>query len=861
VLIGLVAFVVVIVVVAAVVAISLARRPFPTTSGEISIPGLQGSVSVMRDGQGVPQIYADTTHDLFMAQGFVAAQDRFFEMDVRRHITAGRLSEMVGEDGLDADKVIRTMGWRRVAEQELPLLKPQTRQILQAYADGVNAYIDRTSSTSAMSLEYTVLGQRYPGYVVEPWTPADTLSWLKAMAWDLRGDYDGELTRARLFGRISGAQMGDLYPPYPIDEHQPILSKQDWSPGSSTSGSAIPSALTKDHRTTTPAPTAAVPAGNGTRRAYAAAERALSSVPELIGHGDGIGSNSWVVGPDKSSTGKPILANDPHLGVGIPGIWYQSGLHCREVTDDCPFDVSGFTFSGVPGVIIGHNNRIAWGFTNLGPDVTDFYLERLDGDTYRRDGNDEPLQERPETIKVAGEDDVTITVRSTVHGPLLSDVITSVDQVGGTAPVNGRQPKRHYDVSLAWTALEPNRTADSIIAFNLAQNFQDFRDAAKFFEVPAQNLVYADVDGHIGYQAPGKIPIRRAARANDPPGYWPAKGWESTWDWRGYVPFDQMPYALDPPEGFIVAANQAVTAYDRPFLTTEWDYGYRSQRIRDMLEAKDTVTPADMAQMQLDTRNDFAARLVPFLLKVDLDDAFTREARQLLRTWDFTNPADNSDEGAAAAYYNAVWAHLVNLTFNDELPTDLQSSGGSDAMQSISVLLDKPDSLWWDNRQTAGVTEGRDEILRQALVDARLDLTRRVGKDPTSWEWGKLHRLELRSQILGGSGTPGYVRMLFNRGPYEMPGGSAIVNANGWNASEGFDVNWAPSMRMVVDLSDLDASRWVNQTGASGHAYNAHYNDQVDEWVNGETFPWPFSAAAVEDSTDDTLTLNPRDSG
>ncbi len=869
VLIALVALVVVLAVVAGAVAVSLVRRPFPQTGGEVAVPGVTGRVTVLRDGHGIPQIYADSTQDLFRAQGFVAAQDRFFQMDLRRHITSGRLSELVGSSGLETDKVIRTMGWRRVAEAELPQLKPQTRQILQAYADGVNAYIDSSGSPSHMSVEYTVLAQQVPDYRVEPWSPADSLAWLKAMAWDLRGDYDNELTRARLAGRVTDGQIADLYPPYPTAKRPPILSPKDWRLATSRGpqASAVPASTARPEAPSraraarvapAPAPSSAgVPEGPDARRAYAATERAVRAIPALLGRGDGVGSNSWVVGPDRSTTGKPILANDPHLGVGIPSVWYQSGLHCRQLSENCPFDVAGFTFAGVPGVVIGHNDRVAWGFTNLDPDVTDFYLEQVQGQKYLRDGSYEPVRSRTETIKVAGGDDVELTVRRTAHGPILSDVVGPVAQAGRSAPVNGRPNTGSYAVSLAWTGLRPTKVADSIVDLNLARNFTDFRNALRSFAVPAQNVIYADVDGHIGYQAPGLVPLRRSSVASAPPGYWPAKGWESTWDWDGYVPFEDLPYALDPAEGFIVTANQQVTASPRPFLTSEWAYGYRSTRIRDLIEHEPTVSPAQMSRIQLDTRNEFAPRLVDALLGVSLDDPFTGEARGLLRSWDFTNPADDSAAGAAAAYYNAVWSNLMRLTFNDELPSDLQAAGGSRSMATIGVLLDKPQSLWWDNRQTPGVVEGRDEILRQALTDARLDLTRELGKDPASWEWGKLHRVTLRHPVLGGDDVPGIVRSVFNRGPYEVPGGSAIVDATGWNASEGFEVNWGPSMRMVVDLSDLDASTWVNETGNSGHAYDAHYDDQVQAWAAGETFPWPFTEAAARKAAEDDLTLLP----
>jgi penicillin amidase len=882
------ALLVVVLGIVAVLAVTWVRRPFPVTDGELTLPGLQGKVQVVRGDHGIPQIYAETADDLFRAEGFVHAQDRFFEMDLRRHITSGRLSELVGKGGLETDRVIRTLGWRRVAEAELPTLKPETRRYLQAYADGVNAYIHQQGTPSKMSLEYVVLGQQVPDYRVEDWTPADSLAWLKAMAWDLRGDYSAELMRARLAGSMSISQINELFPTYPYGTNKPILSSDEWSPGagsaatgtastptSTDAGSAIPFASVPTRGKGVAAKAApagsdlATESGPGAQRAYAAVSKALASVPVTMGRGDGIGSNSWVVSGSRTSTGKPLLANDPHLGVSIPGIWYQVGLHCRTVGSACPFDTAGYSFAGLPGVVIGHNQSIAWGFTNLGPDVSDFFLEQVRGSTYLRDGKQVPLTMRTETIKIGGGGEQTITVRSTAHGPILSDAIDGVAKAGEGPPVNGKASPGDYEVALQWTGIQVGQTADAIFGLNKATNFAEFRAAAKDFAVPAQNLLYADTAGNIGYQAPGAIPIRSRYMQNAP-GYWIRPGWVSAWDWKGYVPFAQMPFAYNPPKGFIVAANQAVTESSTPFLTTEWDYGFRSQRIRDLLEKNPKVTPAAMSAIQGDTRSQFAPTLVKALLKVDLgNDDFTEQAQDLLRHWDFTTPAGKSPAGAAAAYYNAVWSSLLDLTFDDELPKDLRADGGDQWMEATTQLLAKPRAAWWDDRRTAGVTEGQSEILRKALVDARLDLTRELGKDPSDWEWGQLHTLTLTHQVLGGEDVPGIVRQLFNRGPIEMPGGSAIVDANGWDASKGLDdasrseafkVDWAPSMRMVVDLSNFDRSRWVNQTGNSGHAFADHYNDQSKAWAKNELFDWPFSPGAVKEAGGDELTLVPGDS-
>lgn len=888
VLLGLLALVLVLALVAGVVVVSTVRASLPRASGEAGLPGLSSAVTVMRDGSGIPHIFGDSVTDLARAQGYVHAQERFFEMDLRRHITAGRLSELVGADGLATDKVIRTMGWRRIAEEELPTLAPETRQVLQAYADGVNTYL-RGRSPREVSLEYAVLGLKVPVAEIEDWTPVDSLAWLKAMAWDLRGDYDDELARARLTGRMPAAQIAQAYPAYDSSAHPPILGADEWSPhtAAGTAPSSVPSALTRPAAsgtvTTGTAATGATGASAATlaadvtspaaQQAYAAVQHALTLVPQLVGRGEGVGSNSWVVAGKRTTTGKPLIANDPHLGVGQPGIWIQNSLQCRQVSQACPMSVSGFSFAGVPGVIIGHNDHISWAFTNLGPDVSDFYLERTLGKTYQRDGAWVPITQREETIKVAGGADQTITVRSTVHGPIMSDVLEALGDAGSRAPTSLEGDEREsYAVSLAWTGLLPGKTADAILGLNLATDFTEFRAAAKNFAVPAQNLLYADTEGHIGYQAPGQVPVRQPALPRYPPGYWPAPGWDSAYDWKGFVDFADLPWVEDPADGVIVAANQQVTASATPFLTTEWDTGYRSTRILQRLQALTKVSPADMRSIQMDDEDLFSRTLVPALLAVPLTATegepeqqdlldFTKEARNLLRTWDHRTPASDSPSSAAAAYYNAVWRNLCELLFDDELPAGLKADGGARWRAVVEKILADPKSGWWDNKLTPNITEGRDEILRQALVQARLELTKELGKDPAQWQWGKLHRLTLEHKVLGGEAVPGIVRWAFNEGPYDMPGGSAIVNANGWDTSAGYGVDWGPSMRMVVDLSNLDGSTWINQTGVSGHPFDDHYADQTEDWVAGIQRPWPFTEKAVRDTDPDVLTLRPENGG
>lgn len=860
-LVPLIAGLVVVVVAAGVLGVGVARRPFPLTEGELSVAGLTGPVDVLRDERGVAHLYADTPEDLFLGQGYVAAQDRFFQMDLRRHVTSGRLAELVGESGVEADRVIRTMGWRRVAEEEWPRLSPETRRYLTAYTAGVNAYLEENPSSSQVALEYVVLGMQVPDYQIEPWTELDSLTWLKAMAWDLRGNYSEELARARLLGPLSQQKLNALYPPYPYDENAPILGPDEWTapppppappPETGDRGQTLERrepAGTQDHR-------------HQVAVVYDDALRTLDVIPPLVGSGEGTGSNSWVVSGEHTESGLPLLANDPHLAVTQPGVWLQTGLHCRVVSEACPFDVSGFSFAGFPGVIIGHNHQVAWGFTNLDPDVTDFYLEDIEGDRVREGDSWVPLTQREEVIEVAGGADQTLTVRETRHGPVLSDVIDEVARAGIDAPLGGVETSTDLEVSMAWTGLQPSRTAEAVFALNAATDWESFRDAARLFAVPSQNLVYADVEGNIGYQAPGLVPIREPYVNGSPPGFWPVPGWPDTYDWRGFVRFSEMPWVLNPPDGVVVTANQAVAQSSTPFLTSEADRGYRAQRISDLLDeaiAAGPLTTETMSAIQNDTYLAFSRTLLPYLLEADLgEDAFYTEPQQLLADWDGTSPTGEGGQPAAAMYYQSVWASILKLTFDDELPEDLWASGGARWMTIMTELLENPEDRWWDDTRTTGVVETRDEILRQAMIDARLDLTRRIGKNPQDWSWSRLHRVPMSHQVFGDVSLPGPVRAVFNAGPHPAPGGSAQVNAFNWDASNrNYQVTSAPSMRMVVDLADLDASRWVDQTGTSGHPFHPHYTDQTPAWLAGDTYPWPHTVDAVRQATVAELTLMP----
>ncbi|MFF5305406.1 penicillin acylase family protein [Streptomyces sp. NPDC013161] len=870
--------------------VSTVRASLPQTTGSITLDGLSGPVDVKRDSYGIPQIYASSDADLFMAQGYVQAQDRFYEMDVRRHMTAGRLSEMFGKGQVKNDEFLRTLGWDRVAQKEYDTkLSASTKKYLQAYAKGVNAYLQGKDGKD-ISLEYAALGFRND-YKPQKWTPVDSVAWLKAMAWDLRGNMKDEIDRALMTSRLGPQQIADLYPEYPYSRNQPIVTEGEYDEYTKTFDGGDSSSSTSTSGTTGSTSSSS---GSALTSQLAGLSNVLDDLPTAVGvNGQGIGSNSWVVAGKNTITGKPLLANDPHLEASLPSVWYQMGLHCRAISSKCQYDVSGYTFAGMPGVVIGHNQNIAWGMTNSGVDVTDLYLEKLSGDGYLYDGTTKPFTTRTETIKVAGGASKKIVVRETNNGPLLSDRNDELVNVGKKATVDAAAPDRGdgYGIALRWTAEDPGTTMDAVFAIDKASDWSEFRSASAKFDVPSQNLVYADTKNHIGYTLPGRIPIRGKGD-----GSLPVPGWDSKYDWTGYIPQAALPYEYDPKRGYIVTANQAVIDKDKyPYtLTTDWGYGTRSQRITDLIQSKidggGKISTDDMRQMQLDDSSEIAKLLVPKLLKIDEPDADVREAQKLLEGWDYTQDADS----AAAAYFNSVWRNILKLAFGNKLPKELrvegqclfvspvdttgpadednkkvrecgerdadeaQPDGGDRWFEVVRKLMDDPTNAWWKtpasgNRPGAS---NMNQLFKRAMIDARWELTAKLGKDIDTWSWGRLHRLFLKNQTLGTDG-PAIVQYILNRGPWKLSGGEATVNATGWNAAGGYEVVWVPSMRMVVNLDDFDKSKWINLTGASGHAFSAHYTDQTSKWVDGELLPWSFSSKAVDGSTSDTLVLKP----
>ena len=813
-----------------------AKKSFPSVDGEIQVAGLNSKVEIFRDNFGVPHIYGDSHHDLFFAQGYVHAQDRFWQMDFWRHQGAGRLSELVGKPMLETDKFLRTLGWERVSKQELALLGPDELLIIEAYSNGVNAYLTEKSGTE-LSLEYAFLPILNPGYEPKPWTPLNSLTWGKAMAWDLRGNLGTEIDQAMLLKDLTTDQVEFLYPTYPLDH--PVIV-----PGFSLSGS-VPD-LRIDHSLTPTQSTSRISTPTLTHLLQSAQSRA-ENLDVITGGGfESIGSNSWVISGDLTDTGKPFLANDTHLGSQMPSIWYEVGLHCRTKSAECQLDVAGFSFAGVPGIIIGHNDRIAWGVTNVGPDVMDLYIEKINPDNptqYEINGEWVDMETVVETIQVAGKDPVEHVVYLTQHGP----IIGSVYDLDDFAEVSGIEVPENYALALKWTALEPSCVFCAVWDFNLAQDWQEFRNAAEEFTVPAQNLLYADVDGNIAYQMPGRIPIR--VEGHD--GMLPVPGWTGDYEWQGYIPFEELPFTLNPAEGYIVTANNAVADTDYPYLISkEWSRGYRAQRIVDLIEtASDPISMEYIKKMQGDNLDLLAKTLVPILLEIQFSDLELIEAQQLLRDWDYQVDMDS----APAALFMVFWQNLLNNAVHDDLPDYFNIGVESRAKEIIRQLVKIPNDLWWDDPSTSQ-KENLEDIFSLTLEESYRELQKELGKDPTAWRWGDLHTITFENQVMGSFPI---IKTAFNRGPYPASGGNSIINATGWDPSDPYVIDWLPSKRMLIDLNDLTNSLTIHTTGQSGHAYHPHYIDMADLWRNIQYHPMLWQFNDVQQDTESLLILTP----
>lgn len=769
---GLALALVVVVVIAAAAGVAALRRSYPAVDGDARLLGLDAGAEVIRDENGIPHIYAETEHDLFFLQGYVTASDRLWQLEFLRRIGQARLSEIFGGATLETDKFVRTLGWYRVARLEAAAASPQTRAALEAYAAGVNKYAE--NHRDSPPLEFVILGVRW-----RPWEPADSVVIGKIMAWDLSGNWDTELVRANVAARLGDGALRTLYPDLPPST-PPILAARS-------------------------GPLARVPGAEQLRA--------------LLGEGfdrEGIGSNNWVVSGARSASGKPLLANDTHLGVQNPSIWYLAHL------SGAGLEVAGFSIPGAPGIVVGRNERIAWGVTNLGPDVQDLYVEQADPNDPRRfrfGDVFEPAVVFRETIEVKGEPDVVLEVMETRHGPVITPVTENVRET----------------LALRWTALEPGHLLDTLYRLDRASSWQEFRAALRDWDVPGQNFVYADVDGHIGYQATGRIPIRAGPCAPGCPASSavPVPGWDGRHEWTGYIPFDELPSVLDPPGGLIVTANQRPTEVSRYRFGEDFDPGFRAQRIRQLLFEKDTLEAADLARIQVDVTDLSAAHFLSFLLAVRPASDLSATAQEILRRWDGRVAAAQ----AAPTIYWSWRLHMLERTFKDKLGDDLYGQFlGAGADRALYEMVRTPAHGWFVELANP-IHRGRDDLAARALEDAVAELSEKLGPDPTTWLWGKVHTVTFDHPL--GAVPP--LERVFNLGPYAADGGPYTVLQARFDPRKPYAETLHPSMRMVADLADLDATRVVYPTGQSGQPFAPHWGDLTRKYLAGELVPLRFS--------------------
>jgi len=755
------------------------RHSLPRTEGTIRIDGLKAPIELLRDAYGIPHIRAQSIEDAYFGLGFAHAQDRLWQMEMNRRIAAGRVAEVVGEKGLDTDRFLRTLGVRRAAEASLATLDAGTRAVLEAYAAGVNAFL---ATHQVLPPEFWLLR-----VTPEPWTPADSLAWIKMMSWNLGANWKNELLRMRLAKTLPQARIEELLPPYPGDAPLKIRDLKTLYGG-----------LERD-----------------ARALAAAMQQVAALLPDWLP--DGAGSNNWVVSGKRSASGKPLLANDPHLGLEAPPVWYFAQLTAPGL------DAIGATLPGVPGILLGRNARIAWGATNTGPDVQDLYIEKLEGrDAYLTPKGPRPFALREETIRVRGARDVKLLVRSTRHGPVVSDVLR---------PAAGLAPRGHV-LAFEWTALAHD---DSSIrsALNLARarDWKQFRDALRDLQAPQQNMIYADVDGNIGFIAAGRVPLRKPG--NDLEGLAPAPGWEAKYDWAGWIPFDELPQSYNPPSGEIVTANQKIVPPGyRHFITSEWQPPYRAQRITQLLQAVALHTVPSFARMQADVVSLPAREQLPLLLKTAPRSEQAKRALALLSAWDGSMAVDRPEPLIMSAW----WRALARAIYADELGDAFDANWLQRPLFVGNVLADKGGQARWCDDVRTPKRESCDEILSASLEAALGELRKRYGKDMLRWQWGAAHTALHLHRPFGR--VPLLARVFDISVP--SPGGAFTIDVGRSNfndAAQPYASRHGPSLRAIYDLSNPQASLFIHSGGQSGNPLSDGYRAFTRAWAAGEYIP------------------------
>jgi penicillin G amidase len=775
----------------------LLTKSLPKTEGRVTAQGLGAAVDIYHDGAGIPHILAGNEADAYFAAGFVHAQDRLWQMDLMRRYGQGRLAEVLGPRAVESDMLMRTIGIARIADTLLRTISPQTRAVFDAYARGVNACL--AESGGAMPAEFDLLRYR-----PEPWTARDCLIITRLMGWELALSWWVDLTLGDLVQTVGEEKARQVFPWYPDDA--PVI-------------------LSRDNRYATEGT-------RGFQRAFLAARSLLQQ------DGSAIGSNCWTVTRSRSATGLPVLANDPHLLCMQPARWYAMHIHCPTM------NVAGFSLPGAPGIVIGHNDHIAWGMTAIMADDVDFTVERVNlaDSLYEYKGTMRRLTVALDSILVKDSAVVTMTRYATHHGPLIDRVHPATRKHQARWPATG--------VAMRWTGSDPSDEGLAVYRLNHARSWSDFTQALETFGLPGQNVTYADRDGNIGYQAAARIPARGESRAT-----LPVNGWDGDADWRGYVPYADMPRMYNPPDDLIATANNKLGRHLAFHISNLWESDARITRIHDMLDAQPTHRADDFRYMQMDVRSNYAGPIrdafVSALLRMPDRSVELTRVMNLLSQWNLRMPASS----VPAAIYNAAFVHLLHETFADEMGEELYEryvTLSNIPIRVIPRLLADTATTWFDNMRTP-VVETRDDILRKSIMLALLDLTRRFGSDMDSWQWGSLHTLTFKHPL--GAVRP--LDRLFNIGPLRLGGNVTTVNNGEYAIAHPFDATVGASMRMIVDLASLDTCRIVLPTGQSGQPMSPHYSDQTVLWHTGGYVSLISSAAATRSSAWEHLVLSP----
>jgi len=739
------------------------RVGIPDHEGQIKVQGISSDVSILRDAAGIPHIIADTEADAAFALGYAMSQDRLFQMEFLRAAGNGSLSEILGESMLKSDKFLRRIMLRpRNSEQIFESLPPRVQYMLTAFRDGINAFI---IADPDLPIEFRLLG-----HTPMLWSIADMLAIVKLQSWQLSYNYDMELIYRELNEKLGVESATELFPYY-SSEHLKLLD-------------AFGSAQAGDSELISQA----------------------TQLRELLGTNGG--SNNWVVSGERSVSGKPLLASDPHLhGSRLPGPWYFAHLSTPGL------DVAGSFFPGLPTALIGHNRNIAWGITNMGPDVQDLFIEEVNPDDptqyiYQDEWLDFEIIPQEIRIKDSEQEDgfriEEFEVRKTIHGPIIKD--------------------DEELLALSWTGHQFNGEMEAFYRLNHAQDWGEFSLALSHFATAPQNFVYADIEGNIGYYGAGKVPIRKSGS-----GIFPVPGWSGEYDWDGYIPFEDMPHIYNPESGMIVTANAEPYSADYPYpMPGVYAPDYRTRRIKDLIESKEKLDLDDMADFQFDRKSYLAPVFLKYLLPVIPETH--QEVSDLLEAWDH----ELDPNGVEGSIYHETMETFLRLIWVDDMGLELAEKYLDTwyiSMNRWVKMLEDNNHVWFDKIDTE-VVETRDDLLNEAFTTAMGSLEQKFGsEDIKTWEWGIIHNVVFHHPF---EAKGGLIEKFFNYGPFPFGGDGETVNRGTHNFDAPYMAEMTASMRMLVDLSDATQSRMANASGQVGMPLHKHYTDFVDVWLAGE---------------------------